>query len=249
MRQFCTIAFMLLLTACICAPEAKAPYPFAATYLSPADVPADVLPPPVSRNSAQYRAELATILDAQTSITEAEKTALNNEVKVTPEMVTLPVLGASFNRTVLPHTFALLDHIGSDNWRISDAAKNYWNTSRPFIEDNRVKALVPPLYQPAYPSGHTSAAGIWSEILVQLLPRYAEPLRARANEIALHRIAAGMHYPHDIEGGRKLVQNELAQLATHAVFQHDLQAARIELAKKGWLSRYPKNSFLITFAL
>lgn len=241
MRQFCSIAFMLLLTACVCAPKTPEPYPFAATYLSLESVPPTSIDAPLSRLSAAYQAELKTIIDAQKTITDAEIKAFNNEVSVKPEMVTLPVLGAAFNRTALPHTFTLLDHIGSDNWRISDAAKNYWGTSRPFIEDNRVKALVPPLYQPAYPSGHTSAAGIWSETLVQLLPRFAEPLRARADTIALNRIKAGMHYPHDIEGGRQLVQNELALLKNNVVFQNDLQVARNELAKKGWLSRYPKK--------
>ena len=54
---------------------------------------------------------------------------------------------------------------------------------------------------PAYPSGHTTDTCVLAEILVLLLPEKMSALRARADEIAWHRVEAGVHYPVDLEGG------------------------------------------------
>jgi acid phosphatase (class A) len=227
---------LLLLSACANGES----YPYPPTYLTPAQVPATVLPAPTPRDSKALAAEVATILKLQKQVTPAQITRATAEIPVRPEMITDRVFGPRrFNRNIFPKTFALLDRVGSDNARITHAAKDYWDTKRPYLEHPRIQLLIKPPLNPAYPSGHTSGSLIFAETLGLALPRYANALRAQADEVALGRIRVGLHYPHDVEGGRLLATQEMALLRHSPKFQADLAAARKELGGVEWLKKRP----------
>ncbi|MEQ1652805.1 MAG: phosphatase PAP2 family protein, partial [Hyphomicrobium sp.] len=134
------------------------------------------------------------------------------------------------SRTELPLTFALLDRTGADVNAVTWAAKKHWHTTRPYRLDHRIKLLVDPL--PAdnygYPSGHSSTSLVWAQILTQLDPAAAARLQHQADRIAWHRVLAGVHTPHEVDGGKKLGAAIFAALMAKPAFQTDLTAAHAE---------------------
>jgi len=65
-----------------------------------------------------------------------------------------------------------------------------------------------------------------------LMPDKKEALLARAEEIAQHRVVVGMHFPHDVAGGKKLAELIVAELKKSPDFTKDLAAAKAELAAR-----------------
>jgi acid phosphatase (class A) len=125
--------------------------------------------------------------------------------------------------------YTLLSHAGSDSWRIGDAAKDHWNTKRPWQVDTRVKLLIDPITSPAYPSGHTTTNAVWASVLSDLFPAKKAALFKRANEIGQNRVKAGVHFPHDVEGGKKLAAMIAAEMKKSPEYQRELAAAKAEL--------------------
>lgn len=59
---------------------------------------------------------------------------------------------------------------------------------------------------PSYPSGHTTEAFFFAHLLSELYPDLRDSLYELANAIAMSRIDRGVHFPSDIEGGKKLAK-------------------------------------------
>lgn len=69
---------------------------------------------------------------------------------------------------------------------------------RPFVRYRRIHALVPPLDEFSFPSGHTLHAVSISAIAVQHYPMLAWLLVPFTVLVALSRVALGLHYPSDV---------------------------------------------------
>lgn len=223
-HQWILCAALLALTAC-----STTPYPYPPQFVSTKDVPPTSIAVPPARYSAQHNADIAEIIAKQASITQADKDAITEEIPVTPEMIVTKVLGATFTRAALPETYDLLLKVGSDSWRISDASKEFWNTTRPWLNDKRIKLFVPPIYSGAYPSGHTTTGHVWAGVLAQLVPCQRDALFARAGAISEHRKLAGAHYAHDLRGGKILASIIVAKASATPAYQKELAEAKAEL--------------------
>ena len=92
--------------------------------------------------------------------------------------------------------------------------------------------LISPSKGYAYPSGHTTGSYIYAHILGMIYPKKYAKLKEIAEEIAQHRILVGMHFPHDIEGGKKLALLILGGLTQNNNFQQDLTKAKEEINKQ-----------------
>jgi acid phosphatase (class A) len=68
-------------------------------------------------------------------------------------------------------------------------------------------------------------------ILGSMVPEKRKEIFDRANEYAESRIIGGMHYPNDLEGGRRAGTVMAATLLTDANFRKDMDAAKAELRK------------------
>ena len=79
-----------------------------------------------------------------------------------------------------------------------DAKYAYWHI-RPSQYDPTIKTLFTVPNHPAYPSGHAIYDGSYAEVLSYLFPRDEAFFRAQAQEAALSRIWAGIHYRSDID--------------------------------------------------
>lgn len=70
-----------------------------------------------------------------------------------------------------------------------------------------VDPLIPMPASPSYPSEHAAAAGAASTVLAYLFPEQADYFLSTAEEAALSRVQAGVHFPSDVEAGLALGQS------------------------------------------
>lgn len=83
-------------------------------------------------------------------------------------------------------------------------AKNIYQRPRPFVRNKSIRPCVRPNSKYSYPSGHTTLAYFWANLLIHIYPAKKEAILKRAHEIAMNRIIGGVHHPSDIEAGKKL---------------------------------------------
>lgn len=204
---------------------------WAGNYITDRVIAPTLLAPPPAEGSDAWKRDIAVIVSMQQSPPEQDLAMAAQEVHMKPELVT-QVLGEGINRADYPALFSLLDKASQDGKAINDAAKEYWHTRRPYLASTDVKALVAPHANAAYPSGHTSGSLVWAEILAALFPDKRDALRDRAEQIAMHRVLAGMHYPSDLEGGRRLGLLTLGALWQSDAFRSDFIAAKAEIDAK-----------------
>ncbi len=224
---------LLLLVLLVFAVPAFAHEAEAPRYLNPEFLSPELLLPPAKENTAAWNTQITMVAKTQKHIRQEDKADMLSEQKASVEMVS-NALGSGFDAQHYPKTFELLHHAFSDTASVTEKAKQYWGTSRPYIaEPKKIKLLVDPITNNAYPSGHTSISYVLAEILGILIPEKRMELRERAAQIALHRIMAGVHYPQDIQAGGKLGAMILGAILQNSDFQDDLAEAKEELAEHG----------------
>lgn len=69
---------------------------------------------------------------------------------------------------------------------------------RPYVRYRRIHALVPPLDEFSFPSGHTLHAVSITTIVLQHYPMLGWVLVPFTALVALSRVALGLHYPSDV---------------------------------------------------
>ena len=79
----------------------------------------------------------------------------------------------------------------------------YWYP-RPFQIDSSIQPTFTTPNQPAYPSGHSCVEGATSRVVEYLFPRDAAAVRSRAEELAMSRWWARIHWTWDNEQGLRL---------------------------------------------
>jgi membrane-associated phospholipid phosphatase len=111
------------------------------------------------------------------------------------------------------HAFALMNMAAMDaNIASHDAKYTYW-LIRPSRADPVGITLVVPLpNHPSYPSNHAAVSGASANILGHLFPADKSRLASLAQEAAISRLYAGIHYRFDMDAGLKIAR-QVAQLA------------------------------------
>lgn len=84
------------------------------------------------------------------------------------------------------------------------AIKYTFCSPRPTQEELTMPPILPDPMTPGYPSGHATQGSIVTTILTHYFPDSGQYWTQLENEAALSRIWAGVHFPQDIEGGKKL---------------------------------------------
>lgn len=202
-------------------------------YFAATTIPPFLLTPPLAPMSAAWNAEVEQIIALQANPDPKEVEQAAAERDMAPEMMVLAV-DPALARAAYPKLYALLDRVGATSYAVGGAAKQFWNTKRPYVADSRIKPLIKAHDNPSYPSGHTTGSYLWADVLSLLQPKNQAAFRARAEVTAEHRVLAGMHYPHDLAGGRELALLLMGGLLQNQAFLQDLAAANAELeaAKK-----------------
>lgn len=97
--------------------------------------------------------------------------------------------------------YALMSVAGLDSMiACYDSKYAYWSI-RPSQLDPAVKPLFPPPPHPSYPSGHACNSGSVTGLLAWLFPSGAQTVTALADEAAMSRMWAGIHYRSDDDAG------------------------------------------------
>lgn len=200
---------------------------FAASYLEAATIPATMIEPPPAPHGKTWEKEIKAIIAMQKHATASDIKAADDERSMHAGLVAAILPAPPAEGSAQQH---LMNRVNDTTRVFSDQTKEYWHTDRPYLMDKRIKPLVtPPQNSPAYPSGHTTGSYVQAYVLAMLYPSLREKLVARAETIAQHRVLAGLHYPHDLAGGRQLALLIMGGLLQNPDFQHDLQAARQEI--------------------
>ena len=122
------------------------------------------------------------------------------------------LIGDYFDIKKFPKTSALLNPIfGNDLYIVIFTLKNKFDRVRPSVLEKNIEPVIDVPQHPAYPSGHSTQMHLLARILSKLSPRKSTVFENRANEIAVHREIAGLHYHSDTLAG-ELVAREVMDL-------------------------------------
>ncbi len=100
--------------------------------------------------------------------------------------------------------FALLNMVGFDAIIASHDAKYTWWFIRPTQADPGIRLAVGLPNFPSYPSNHAALSAAMAKILAAYFPREAKRLHGLAEQAAMSRLYAGIHYRFDNETGLRL---------------------------------------------
>ncbi len=76
--------------------------------------------------------------------------------------------------------------------------KRWTKRPRPFASDRRIRALVPPLDEFSFPSGHTLHAVAFTGVALAYYPELAWLLLPFTISVGVSRVVLGLHYPSDV---------------------------------------------------
>jgi acid phosphatase (class A) len=171
-------------------------------FLSPhaVDVLA-LLPDPPSPTSEEHRQEIQLILKLQHQRTPDQQSSVHadNQLSV---FNFADVLGPNFTPERCPLTARFFNLAEIDEGFFARVGKTHWKRPRPTAEPGVVPVM--PQGGFSYPSGHSTRATLFSELLADLVPDKRDALLARGQQIGFGREIAGVHYPTDVLAGRIL---------------------------------------------
>lgn len=177
-----------------------------------------LIPPPPSDESPAGKADLETVLQLQADRTPAQLARVERVARQNVFSFAAPVLGEWFNAENLPRTDAHFKVITAESYAITLQGKRFWTRDRPYIRDERIQPHPTRSRSQSYPSGHSSDAATWAEILAVLFPGHAAGFDDQVRESMWARVLGGSHFPSDTLAG-EVVGREIgrAMLATPAM--------------------------------
>ena len=190
-----------------------------------------MLPLPPAKGSAVEQAEVAAVIAAQKAASP-ERIALGAR-DAAEDVFTMftATLGEKFVPGNLPVASVFFSRVGDSEDETVDPAKKVFARARPWMTSTDVKVLGPSTKSGSWPSGHTTRVTMEAIILAAMLPEKRDVIWARAAEYAESRVVIGMHYPLDLEVGRRAGTAMAAVMFADAAFRADFEKARAEVRK------------------
>ena len=178
--------------------------------LTPADL-VNVRPgPPPSTSSAKMQTELAEVKNSVDFVSRDQLATVykwsDGVSTVTPpghwNAIAAPFISAAAMSEVrAARVYALLD------MALHDAAVGCWDAKylyfnpRPSQLDPSIRVEIAMPNFPSYVSGHSDFSAAGADVLAFLFPDQASSFQAMAQEAAMSRLYAGIHFRSDIEAG------------------------------------------------
>jgi acid phosphatase (class A) len=208
-------------------------YPLAASaaLLEPSQVDASrLLPPPPVAGSVEEKAEFEELraIGAR-STPEMRAIAKHDAEDETPDIFNAAI---GFDIASRPATFKLLKMVVDEEDGDTKGAKAFFHRERPYATAPSLKTCTPVKPGKAansYPSGHASLAFSMGVVLASLIPEKSQPILARAEEYAEHRLVCGVHFRSDIAAGQQFGTVLALRLMQNPQFQAQMNLARAEL--------------------
>ena len=178
--------------------------------LTPANIIAERPAPPPSTGSAQMQTELAEVKNAVDNLTRDQAATVykwgDGVSTPTPpghwDFIAVPyIVGANQSEVRAARTFALLNMALHDAAVACWEAKYHYFNPRPSQLDPSIRTQISLPNFPSYVSGHSVFSAAAADVLGTLFPDGAAYFTAQAQEAAMSRLYAGIHYRSDIAAG------------------------------------------------
>lgn len=196
--------------------------------------------PPPAPDSAQTRRELAELLELQRTRTEADVAAAQADRKKDISRFHAALGFDAGHPPKLPKLESLLEDVEHDVSIYVRAAKHQFRRLRPYeIEPDLEPCIGDVQGDLSYPSGHATYGYVLAALATRLVPERGAALALRADEYARQRTVCGVHFPSDIEAGRRGAQWLASQIEDNPGYVRDANAAMEELRNALELPRRP----------
>lgn len=186
---------------------------------------------PPAPDSAESLDDLATLEALQAKRTPQDEARILADAKEKVWRFS-DVLGPHFNADNMPEVKTFFRRVVATSGAIVAPAKQYWMRPRPFTIDGKLSPSIKRPTSGSWPSRHATTGTLFGLILAEMVPERQAELMARAREFADNRAFAGVHYPSDIEAGRRTATVIAAKLKEDPGFLTAFAKARIELRQK-----------------
>ena len=228
------IGIALVLTACI------TPTLHAAPFINPDSINVSaILPPPPKPGSEEAKYDNSYIKYSAAAATENQK-LLGIAASRDSVFDYSLTLGIWFNPQVLPKTAALFREVTTETKTALQVAKNHFKRIRPGTWKETGDPEKSEGY--CYPSGHTTRAYVWANLLSNALPDQKNALHHQARQKAWYRVILGRHYPSDIRAGKTYGTFLAKEFLKSPEFQCKWIAACAEM-KSARAEAHPPTSF------
>ncbi len=192
-----------------------------------------IIPPPPQVGSKESKIDSGYLKNALASSTPAQidraKTASHDSVFDYAD-----TLGIWFYSRDVSKTTRLFSKVNQETKIAIIIAKNHFTRARPLTWHETGDAEKSNGY--SYPSGHTTRAFVWADLLANTFPDMEKPLHRQARQKAWYRVILGRHFPADVQAGKIYGKFLAAQFLKSPNFQKPWAAACAEMRnarKKG----------------
>ncbi len=150
-----------------------------------------------------------------------------------------PALGFLFSADTTPNLLRLLSKSYTTTNNANKKAKDYYKRKRPYVEFSEPTGVPEgergSRNSASYPSGHATRGWTMALVLAELFPEKAEEILKVGYEYGESRVIVGYHYQSDVDAARIAAAAALAVVHANPEFQNDMELARQELKKRGYL--------------
>jgi acid phosphatase (class A) len=181
------------------------------------DLPA-VLPPPPASGSREARSD-SSYIKFSGAAAPANQKLLAVAASRDSVFDYAQTLGPWFNPAVLPKTAALFAKVTDETNRAIDLAKNHYKRVRPVQWKETGDPEKGGGY--CYPSGHTTRAYVWADLLSAAIPDERRALHLQARQKAWYRVVLGRHYPSDVRAGKTYGSYLAGQFLKSTAFERE----------------------------
>jgi acid phosphatase (class A) len=159
---------------------------------------------PPAADSAQTRAELDALLAMQQLRTPGEVDAARADRR-TEVWQFAAALGLQPARLKsMRSLITLAERVEDDERPYVRAAKDLFRRLRPYEIEARLDPCIDDVRGDlSYPSGHATYGYLIAYLLIDMVPERRAQLWSRAQEFARQRMVCGVHFPSDLEAGRR----------------------------------------------
>jgi acid phosphatase (class A) len=185
---------------------------------------------PPAADSAQTRDELDQLLTLQAARSAADIAAARADRKTRVTRF-YAALGLDLqNPPDLPKLKKLAQYVEDDVRIHVRQVKEHFRRLRPYEIEPRIEPCIADVRGDlSYPSGHAAFGWSMAYLLSRLVPERQDQLETRAAQFARQRMVCGVHFPSDLEAGRRAARRLLEDMEDQPRFQELAAAAAAEL--------------------
>ena len=190
----------LTLAAILLAMASVAPMAIATPFITPSSYNITaIIPPPPQVGSDEYKIDTGYLKNARATAT-AEQLSKGNEASHDTVFDYSETLGSWFSSKNLPKTTIFFNKVDRETKKAIVVAKHHFVRARPLYWLETGDPEKSNGY--SYPSGHTTRAFVWADLLANAFPEEQQALHRQARQKAWYRVILGRHFPADVRAGK-----------------------------------------------